>query len=164
MSLNHFNIRPRRVRRLAVATAASAGVTAACVSPAATFSTTVRAAALPAPPATAPAAARPSLTATGCVVPSLVGKTLRTARQVLLRADCRLGAVAQQKRKRRRTPRSTLRVAWQSAKPGSKRPIGFHVSVKLAAAARRSGPCFMSWCFSAPVEMFVGVTGSRFGG
>jgi hypothetical protein len=117
-----------------------------------TLTTTVRTATPPTSPATAPAAAPPTLTAVRCVVPSLVGKTLRAARQVLLHAHCRLGAVAQQERGRHRTPRPALPVSWQSAKPGSKRPIGLRVSVKLAAAARRSELCFMSWCFSGPVE------------
>jgi hypothetical protein len=125
-----------------------------------TFTTTVRTAAPPTSSATAPAAAPLTLTAVRCVVPSLAGKTLPASRQVLLRAHCRLGAVAQKARKRHATPRSTLRVSWQSARPGSKRPAGFRVSVKLAAAARRSGLCFMSWCFSGPVE-FGGGAGWR---
>ena len=65
----------------------------------------------------------------GCVVPSLVGRSLNAARRALARAHCSLGKVT-----RPRVGHGALLVIGQGAKHGKKLPRGARIAVRLGAA------------------------------
>jgi hypothetical protein len=63
-----------------------------------------------------------------CVVPTLRHRTLSQARAALVKRHCELGAVHRPSLRRRH---HVLHVTRQSAKPGSKHPVGFRVRIWL---------------------------------
>lgn len=66
-----------------------------------------------------------------CVVPNLVGKTLKASRKALKKADCALGKVRGSKAK-------SARVKKQAPKPGTVRAAGAKVNVTLKGAGRHA--------------------------
>ncbi len=79
-------------------------------------------------------AATASRVAPVCVVPSLEGDSLSTARRALVKAHCQLGKIS-----RPRHHASTLRVTRQNPQHGKRLPNGAAVSVILGSAGGRSG-------------------------
>lgn len=70
-----------------------------------------------------------------CTVPYLKGQSLRSAKRMLKRSNCRLGTVSRSKAKRHQKHqkrKKRLTVRGQSPKPGSTKPVGTKVSVRLA--------------------------------
>jgi PASTA domain len=70
--------------------------------------------------------------AIGCLVPGLVGKSLRISRKLLQDAECLIGDV----RKRKRATGRAGRVVKQSPKPGTLRPPWTTIDVILAKVRR----------------------------
>jgi Tol biopolymer transport system component len=80
----------------------------------------------------------PSPVSTSCVVPHLKGDSLAAARRALIGAHCALGKVRRPKRPHQRPPgrrRWALLVAGQSPRPGTVKPAGASVQLKLAYIA-----------------------------
>jgi hypothetical protein len=80
------------------------------------------------PPSVVAPPAAPGPRAVRCVVPNLRAKTLGRAKTALSRAHCAMGQV---RRPGKVSPRHTLRVRAQSARPRTAHPSGFRVSVTL---------------------------------
>lgn len=66
---------------------------------------------------------------TSCVVPSVDGESLKSAREALRRKHCQLGAVSGRRR-------GKLVVTHQSRKPGTELPAGTTIAVHLGAQSR----------------------------
>jgi hypothetical protein len=77
------------------------------------------------PVGTSPVAVADRFTYLGCVVPKLVGKTLRTAKRLLRKGGCRLGSVVG-------PSRGSAHVTAQQPKAGSVRGPGARVRVKTS--------------------------------
>jgi hypothetical protein len=106
-----------------------------CPNPVGVFTTPARALTVvaPPPPPAPPSQPEPQPARahqTRCVVPKLAGRSLASARQVLGRARCALGAVRRLGRARGR-----LVVVHQSIPPGRIRAAGTAIAVRLALAA-----------------------------
>ncbi|MEA2424047.1 MAG: hypothetical protein QOH13_457, partial [Thermoleophilaceae bacterium] len=86
----------------------------------------------PAPVATPSPPSPPSPAAVKCVVPKLIGLTLKAAKKALAKRHCRLGKVTKSKAKRStKKPRKGTVIA-QRPKRGSQRPAGSKVALVLA--------------------------------
>jgi hypothetical protein len=71
---------------------------------------------------------QPTPGSSSCVVPRLHGLSLKKAKRHLAAAHCKLGRVKRPRHVRRH---HRLKVVRQSAKPGSREPIGYRVGIRL---------------------------------
>ncbi len=78
-------------------------------------------------PVSPPAPANPAPSKPTCTVPKLKGKSLKVARNLIIRADCNVGRVT----KKKGAKAATAKVVGQSSKPGTVLPARTAVNVTL---------------------------------